>query len=564
MIAAQQLARRAQARKSGIEASRPLQPVYAIAMLFSSGLLTNHSADTNATPLRLFRFHSCSTLLEIVHPQETFMRSARLRSSKRLKSFRNRFPDLFRTLFPLLVRRYGDQVFRLLVKIVTHDHWDCDNDAETVLVLLYLRGKFDVLPTAVRQHLNKIDSGQTLPTGKFETHTDALEFHTEIIKDDPDFQAALIEYRQSLIQEPGKVDLGQYVDIIAKNNIAVMQTEPEIRLFFKQRIERGLADSLAGLVWRGAPLSHCEEGLSGDDVVRIFSEEVDKAPFPVVLELIIMRHEARMDGYHNRAQEVADLSIAHPNHVGYLDFAADESMYHSRSDYRFYFVDAIRAWAIRLSMGTPLVIDCHMGETIPVEDWLSELLNAIESLLFRLAKNMKALLSNEQHELGLVEGLEALFGPFTEAERPRFIDAEKQICANIRRLGFDIDLAAGQAFFLTIFLGHGIHDLHSDRPRSVCVSSNLYLLPDKIGSINEHPIGQLVASGKRITLGPDGLDPLNIDDVSQDYALLWHSNFAFRIGHFKQITYTALELFNAPAAKIARLRQELEKFYGPQ
>jgi hypothetical protein len=492
------------------------------------------------------------------------MRLARLRISKRLRSFRNQFPDLFRALFPLLVERYGDQVFSLLPKIVMHDHWDCDNDAETVLSLLYLRGKLDVLPAAVRQHLNEINNGRTLPIETFESARHDLERATETIKDDPDFQMALIEYRRSIVQEPGKVDLGQYVDIIAKNNIAVMQTESEIRLFFKERIEHGLGDGVAALVWRGAPLSHCEEGLSGDDVVRIFSEEVDRAPFPVVLELIVMRHEARMEGHHNRAQEVANLALAHPNHVGYLDFAADESTYHSRSDYRFYFVDAIRVWALRLSMGLPLVIDCHMGETIPIEEWLSELLDRIESLLLQVAGSMQDLLAKADVEIGLVSGLEELFGAFAEAERPRFIDAERQIRDNIKQFGFAIDLANGKAFFLSVFLGHGIHDLLSDRPRSVCVSSNLYLLPDIIKSVNEHPIGQLVSSGKRITLGPDGLDPLNIEDVSQDYALLWHSDFAFRIEHFKQITYTALELFNAPAAKVASLRLELEKFYGPQ
>ena len=131
-------------------------------------------------------------------------------------------------------------------------------------------------------------------------------------------------------------------------------------------------------------------------------------------------------------------------------------------------------------MGLPLVIDCHMGETIPIEEWLSDLLDRIESLLLQLAGSMHDLLAKEDREIGLVAGLEELFGAFSEAERPRFVDAERQIRHNIKQFGFDTDLANGKAFFLSVFLGHGIHDLLSDRPRSVCVSSNLYLLPDKI------------------------------------------------------------------------------------
>ncbi len=489
------------------------------------------------------------------------MRLAR-RSSKRLKQFRNRFPDLFRTLFPLLVKRYGDRVFRLLPKIVMHDHWDCDNDAETVLALLYSRGKVDVLPIAIRQHLNRMERARIMKKSP-EHEARYIVDLIESIKADRHFQSALIEYRHWIVQEPGQVDLGAYVDIIAKNNLAVMQTEREIRLFFKQRIERALDDSIVGLVWRGAPLAHCYEGLTGDDVVRILSEEADQSPFPIVLELAVLRHEARMVGHEKRAQEVADLAINHSGHVGYLDFAADESTYHSFSDYRFYFLDAIRAWAIRLSMGVPLVIDCHMGETIPVEAWLSELLDGIEQLLQRLATNMKAY-RLDTDKIGIVEGLDELFPTLSDAERLRFLESEKQIRANLQAHPLDVNLDAGKAFFLTIFLGHGIHDLHSDRPRSVCVSSNLYLMPEKFKSVNEHPVGQLVASGKPITLGPDGLDPLNIVDVSQDYALLWHSDFAFRLGQFKQITYTALDLFNAPARQLTRLRADVEKFYGPR
>ena len=200
-----------------------------------------------------------------------------------------------------------------------------------------------------------------------------------------------------------------------------MQTEAEFRLFFRQRIIKAHADSLAALVWRGAPLLHCEEGLTGDDVVKILSQEADRAPFPVVLELIVMRQEARMQGYENRAAQVADLAIAHPHHVGYIDFAADETTYSSRSDYRFYFVDAIRYWAVRLSMGQPLVIDCHMGETIPVQDWLSELLDNIEKLLYQIASNMQAFASDKRGEIGLIAGLEKLFGKFLDNDRKRFL-----------------------------------------------------------------------------------------------------------------------------------------------
>ena len=161
-----------------------------------------------------------------------------------LKTMRDRCPSLFRAMFPLLVRCYGDGAFRLLSKFVTHDHWDCDNDAETVLALLFLKGKFDVLPAKVVKHLKLIEVDRTL-------ESNAL---LETIYLDGHFQVALALYRRHIVQEPGKVKLGDYVKIIAENNVAVMQTEAELRLFARQRIKRAAVECVEGMVWRGAPL----------------------------------------------------------------------------------------------------------------------------------------------------------------------------------------------------------------------------------------------------------------------------------------------------------------------
>lgn len=470
-----------------------------------------------------------------------------------LKYVRNAHPRLFRAMFPLLVSYYGDDVFRLLSKFVTHDHWDCDNDAETVLALLFLRGKFDVLPADVVKHLRVIEVDRSL-TG------DAL---LEAVYTDRHFQIALARYRRFIVQEPGKVNLGDYVKIIAENNVAVMQTEAELRLFTRQRIARAAAECVEGMVWRGAPLYHTAEGLSGDDVVRIIAEECDRAPFPMVLELCALRHEARVPIFHDRAEKVADLCIRFPESVGYMDFAADETSFHSRDDYRWYLIDAVRAWTVRLAMGHPLVIDTHMGETVAVGDGERHMLDQVEALLQSIAVNCTRLTTQPNHNVGLVDGLEAIFGSLSEAEKPRFQAAEEMVRSLIASSGFSVHLNGGNAPFFSVFLGHGINDLVSDRPRSVCVSSNMYLLPE-IGSVDNHSVGQLFREGKPITLGPDGLDPLGIVDASQDYALLWHSKHAFRLPDFKRIAFTAVNTFNASPAKVARARAAAVRFYGKE
>lgn len=474
-------------------------------------------------------------------------------SNSMLKWVRDRHPRLFRTLFPLLVRLQGDGAFRLLSKFITHDHWDCDNDAETVLALLFLRNKLNVLPKDVCKHLNAINVDRTLVG-------DAL---MEAVMHDVHFQVALSRYRRYIVQEPGKVDLGQYVKIIAENNVAVMQTESELRLFARQRIERAAAEYVEAMIWRGAPLYHTDEGLSGDDVVRILGEECDTAKFPIVLELCALRHEARVPIFLDRAEKVADLCIRWPQYVGYMDFAADETNFHSREDYRWYLIDAVRAWAVRLSMGKPLVIDTHMGETVNIGATERDMLDSVEALMQKLALNMAMLPHDANVEVGLVEGLKQIFGDFKAEELQRFEAAEVQIRSNVAQVGFDVHCDNGKAMFFSVFLGHGINDLVSDRPRSICVSSNLYILPE-IGSVDNHNIGYLYEQGKPITLGPDGLDPLGIVDASQDYALLWHSKHAFRLSHFKRIAYTALHYFNAPPEKVARARASIEKFYGKE
>lgn len=470
-----------------------------------------------------------------------------------LNYVRNAHPRLFRAIFPLLVSVYGDRAFRLLAKFITHDHWDCDNNAETVLALLFLRGKFDVLPKDVVKHLRAVEVDRSL-TG------DALMWAVYL---NPNFQVALARYRRFIVQEPGKVNLGDYVKIIADNNVAVMQTEEELRLFTRQRIARAVAENVQGMVWRGAPLYHTAEGLSGDDVVRIIAEECDKAPFPMVLELCALRHEARVPVLHDRAEKVADLCIRFTDSVGYMDFAADETSFHSREDYRWYLIDAVRAWTVRLAMGRPLVIDTHMGETVAVGDSERQMLDQVEALLQKLARNMAGLARRADGDVGLVEGLETIFGSFSEAEKFRFEAAEVEVRRLIASRGFTADLKGGKAMFFSVFLGHGINDLVSDRPRSVCVSSNLYLLPE-IGSVDNHSIGQLFREGKPITLGPDGLDPLGIVDASQDYALLWHSKHAFRLPDFKRIAFTAVNTFNASPEKVTRARAAAVKFYGEE
>ncbi len=469
-----------------------------------------------------------------------------------LKYMRDKHPRLFRAMFPLLVSHYGDGTFRLLSKFVTHDHWDCDNDAKTVLALLFLRGKFDVLPKDVVKHLKAIEVDRSL-TG------DAL---LEAVYNNLNFQVALARYRRFIVQEPGKVNLGDYVKIIAENNVAVMQTEDELRLFTRQRIARAAAECVEGMVWRGAPLYHTEEGLSGDDVVRILAEECDKAPFPMVLELCALRHESVVPIFLDRAEKVADLCIRFPEAVGYMDFAADETTFHSRENYRWYLIDAVRAWTVRLAMGKPLVIDTHMGETVAVGDSERQMLDQIEALLRKIANDLvEHAAGRSDGNIGLVDELEQIFGSFSEAEKPRFEAAEAQVVALIAKQGFDANLVGEKAMFFSVFLGHGINDLVSDRPRSVCVSSNMYLLPE-IGSVDNHSIGQLFREGKPITLGPDGLDPLGIVDASQDYALLWHSKHAFRLADFKRIAFTAVNTFNASPAKVARARAAAVKFYG--
>ena len=75
---------------------------------------------------------------------------------------------------------------------------------------------------------------------------------------------------------------------------------------------------------------------------------------------------------------------------------------------------------------------------------------------------------------------------------------------------------------------------------------------------------KLFREGKPITLGPDGLDPLGIVDASQDFALLWHSKYAFRIPDFKRIAFTSVNTFNASADKVARARAAATKFYGDE
>jgi hypothetical protein len=473
-----------------------------------------------------------------------------------LKYVRNAHPRLFRAMFPMLVGYYGDDTFRLLSKFITHDHWDCDNDAETVLALLFLRGKFDVLPKDVVKHLKAIEiASRDSLTG------DAL---LQAVYMNRNFQVALARYRRFIVQEPGKVNLGDYVKIIADNNVAVMQTDEELRLFTRQRIARAAAECVEGMVWRGAPLYHTAEGLSGDDVVRIIAEECDKAPFPMVLELCALRHEARVPIFHDRAEKVADLCIRFPDHVGYMDFAADETSFHSREDYRWYLIDAVRAWAVRLAMGRPLVIDTHMGETVAVGDTERQMLDKIEALLRKIAFDfVKFASGGSDGYVGLVDGLESIFGSFSESEKPRFEAAEGEVRRLISERGFAVEVNGGKAMFFSVFLGHGINDLVSVRPRSVCVSSNMYLLPE-IGSVDNHSIGQLFREGKPITLGPDGLDPLGIVDASQDYALLWHSKHAFRLPDFKRIAFTAVNTFNASPEKVAKARAAAVRFYGDE
>lgn len=472
-----------------------------------------------------------------------------------LKSLRDRYPGLFRKIFPQLVRIYGDDAFRLLSKFITHDHWDCDNDAETVLALLLRRGKFDVLPKDVVKHLRAVDVDVT---------GDPMDY-LETVRWNRNFQIALARYRRHIVQEPGKVNLGDYVKIIAENNVAVMQTPFELRLFARQRIQKAADECVEGMVWRGAPLYHTDEGLTGDDVVRILAEECDKAPFPMVLELCALRHEANVPIFLDRAERVADLCIRFPDHVGYMDFAADETTFHSRHDYRWYLIDAVRAWTVRLAMGVPLVIDTHMGETVPVGDTERTMLDQVEALLREVAVNMGKLASNKgETYVGLVDGLQRIFGDLTEAEMPRFKAAEDTVRTLINERGFTVDTKGGTAMFFSVFLGHGINDLVSDRPRSVCVSSNLYLLPEIGGSADNHSVGKLFREGKPITLGPDGLDPLGIVDASQDFALLWHSKYAFRIPDFKRIAFTSVNTFNASADKVARARAAATKFYGDE
>ncbi len=485
------------------------------------------------------------------------------RIERRLAFWRHLPPRLVRLTFPLLVRILGEDAFCLLPKVVTHDHWDCDNDAETVLILLWRRRKFAPLPQSVVTELNRITIDPHLP----------LEQLIPAVKQDARFQKAMVAYRDFIVQEPGKVDLGKYVDLIAKHNVAVMQTDEELRLFARQRFARRTGE--VGLVWRGAVPYHTAEGLSDQDVVRILADEAAKAPFPVVLELCALRHEAKVPTMTDRAARMADLAIAFPDSVGYTDLAADEANFDDDEVWRWYFIDAVRAWAVRLSMGKPVIIDMHHAETGPTTEHAQDKLARVERLMRTLANNMAELAVNPDAPVGLVAGVDQLFvpfvvneqtiGPLDDQERARFIEAEELIRRNIRRRSFHYDLGGDgrpQPVFMQLHMSHGIQDAVSNRPRSMCPCSNVYIGASR--NVDEHPIGRLWAMGKRITLGCDGMDPLDIKHASQDYSRLWFSKHRFRLGHFKRIAWEAYRSFNGTFEQRRRVRKALLEFYGEE
>lgn len=381
-----------------------------------------------------------------------------------------------RTQRPLTVRE-----LRELEKGQIHEHIDCSPDPLFMLKRQYEKGFDKVQPKLPPSVVRDWQSAQVLRTDGQPEQAVELE------------KKAARRYQLWLARFASK-SLANYVQAIRDHILPLMQTTADLYEVTRKRIADAVEDGHVFLELRFAPQLHTMEGLSLDEVMAAVNRAVNEAPIPVRLIVCALRHEDdKRFVPNNPVEELADLVLKY-DEVGVFDLAADEGAYPGVLDW---FMPA----AVRVQEGGK-VVDCHLWEV-----------NSDTNQDRRRLKSLYPFLSGaERRKLSVtMKKVVRLSGLLNQAES-----------AGARLALFDQVSALIDSVKVLIFksgrLGHGIRGKSQGTyVLEVCPTSNV--VTGQVKSFERHPVGNLLRSGKLVTINTDGTLFTRID-LSEEYRKL--------------------------------------------
>jgi adenosine deaminase len=176
-------------------------------------------------------------------------------------------------------------------------------------------------------------------------------------------QAQVAQAYQDSVSQYASESLTNYLQAILDHVIPVMQTQDNLYLITKERIEDAVADGIIAMKLRFAPQYHRLQGLTLQQVVDPVAQAVSEAPFPVRLVVCSLRHENGRLGWH-----LANLTIKNQLTSTY-DLAADETK-----------IPGVLKWWARQAKRVTAAgkqVTCHLGETEAITDEDHRLLDEI-------------------------------------------------------------------------------------------------------------------------------------------------------------------------------------------
>lgn len=237
------------------------------------------------------------------------------------------FSETLELLGALPRHRLTLEQFSRLGKIVHHEHYDCSIRPAHVL--------------GVGTTLDLDFPGEYKQAWRDAAHDSVL-------------QAKAADAFQGWIHDRANHSLTDYLTILWAVVLPTLQTQDNIYLTAKQRIEDAVADGMSFLKLRFAPQLHQRNKLTLQQVIDPLQQAAAEAPFPVRLAICSLRHEnGRL------ARRLADAVLRNPL-VSTFDLAGDESK----------FPGVLPWWAKqakRVSAGGKQVT-CHLGETNAITD----------------------------------------------------------------------------------------------------------------------------------------------------------------------------------------------------
>jgi len=165
-------------------------------------------------------------------------------------------------------------------------------------------------------------------------------------------QMRVAQAYQDSVSEFASKSLANYLDAIIKHVLPVMQTQENLYLITKERIEDAVADGIIAMKLRFAPQYHRQQGLTLQQVVDPVAQAVSEAPFPVRLVVCSLRHENGRLGWH-----LANLTLKNKLTTTY-DLAADEEA-----------IPGVLLWWMRQAKRVSAAgkqVTCHIGEAVAI------------------------------------------------------------------------------------------------------------------------------------------------------------------------------------------------------